>query len=261
MIRFSANLSTLFCEVDFLDRFGLAARAGFKAVECTFPYGWDKGRLVEELEAHGLKQVLHNLPPGDWKSGDRGIACVPGREGEFQESVGVALDYAKALNCPRLNCLAGMRPPDVAPDKAMVTLIENLRFAASALEKGGILLLVEALNTHDFPGFFLNRTTDVLDLLDSVDHPNLWIQYDVYHMQIMEGNLIQTIEKNMAKIAHVQIADVPGRHEPGTGEVNFENVFRAMDVAGYEGLIGCEYTPSWTTAQSLQWVKPYLGET
>ena len=139
MIRFSANLSTLFGEVDFLDRFGLAARAGFKAVECTFPYGWDKGRLAEQLASHGLKQVLHNLPPGDWKSGDRGMACVPGREGEFQESVGVALEYAKALNCPRLNCLAGMRPPDVAPDKAMVTLIENLRFAASALEKGGIL--------------------------------------------------------------------------------------------------------------------------
>jgi len=260
MIRFSANLSMLFCEVDFLDRFELASGAGFKAVECTFPYAWDKGRLAEALEAHGLDQVLHNMPPGDWKSGDRGIACVPGREGEFQDSVGLAIEYAKALNCPRLNCLAGRHPQDVSRDKVKLTLIENLRFAAAALEKEGIFLLVEALNSNDFPGFFLNRTADVLDLLDNLGHPNLWVQYDVYHMQIMEGNLTRTIQENLARIAHVQIADVPGRHEPGTGEVNFENVFRFIDEAGYEGWIGCEYMPSGTTSQSLEWLRPYLQE-
>jgi hydroxypyruvate isomerase len=258
MIRFSANLSMLFCEVDFLDRFELACKAGFEAVECTFPYAWDKERIAEILGAHGLHQVLHNMPPGDWKSGDRGIACVPGREGEFQDSVGLAMEYAKALDCPRLNCLAGRRPPDSSLENVKRTLIENLRFAASALEKEGILLLVEALNSNDFPGFFLNRTADVLDVLDNVNHPNLWVQYDVYHMQIMEGNLTQTFRENLARIAHVQVADVPGRHEPGTGEVNFENLFRSMDEAGYNGWIGCEYIPAVTTVQGLEWLRPYL---
>ena len=258
MPRLSANLSMLFTEVDFLDRFERAAEAGFKGVEYLFPYQWDKEQLAEQLQKYGFEQVLHNLPPGNWAGGDRGIACLPGREGEFQEGVGLAIEYAKALNCPRLNCLAGLTPEGVPADKVRQVLVSNLRFAANALEKEGIQLLVEALNEQDMPGFYLGCTHDVLELLREVAHPNLWIQYDIYHMQIMEGNLIKTIRDNLARIAHMQLADNPGRHEPGTGEINYDNLLRFIDEAGYEGWIGCEYKPSGRTEDSLAWAKKYL---
>ena len=258
MPKFSANLTMLFTDVDFLKRFERAARAGFTAIEYLFPYPWDKNQLVNELAKYSLQQVLHNLPAGDWQAGERGIACLPGREREFQDGVGKAIEYAKALKCPRLNCLVGKTPAGVAPEKVRHTLVSNLRFAAAALEKEGIRLLVEALNSRDAPGFYLVRTQDVLQLIQEVNHPNIYIQYDVYHMQVMEGNLTKTMQENLARIAHIQVADLPGRNEPGTGEINFTNLFRFIDEMKYEGWIGCEYNPAGKTEDGLGWVKPYL---
>ncbi len=258
MPKFSANLTMLFTDVDFLKRFERAAGAGFKAVEYLFPYSWDKNQLVNELARHGLQQVLHNLPAGDWQAGERGIACLPGREGEFKDGVGKAIEYAKALKCPRLNCLVGKTPPDVSSEKVRQTLVSNLRFAAAALEKEGIRFLLEALNSRDVPGFYLVRTQDVLRLIQEVNHPNVYVQYDVYHMQVMEGTLTKTLQENLARIAHIQIADNPGRNEPGTGEINFTNLFRFIDEMKYEGWIGCEYNPARKTEDGLGWVKPYL---
>ncbi len=258
MLKFSANLSTMFGEVDFLDRFQRAAAAGFKAVECQFPYAWEKEALSEKLDRYGLELVLHNLPPGNFAAGDRGLACLPDRVGEFQESVGLAIEYAGALKCPRLNCLSGKVPPDASAEALLPTLVENLRFAAAALEKENITLLVEAINTRDIPGFFLNTTRQALRLLDEVNHPNLKLQYDIYHMQIMEGDLTRTIQENLARIGHIQLADNPGRHEPGTGEINFPNLLRAVDEAGYDGWLGCEYMPAGDTEAGLDWMKPYL---
>ncbi len=258
MPKFSANLTMMFNEVDFLDRFEHAARAGFRAVEYLFPYGFSKGQLVDQLGSYNLDQALHNLPAGNWQAGERGIACLPGREGEFQEGVGLAIEYAKALKCPRLNCLAGKAPQGVPPEKIRQTLVDNLRFAAKALEREGIRLLIEPLNDQDIPGFYLVHTRDAIRVFDEVDHPNLWLQYDIYHMQIMEGNLTKTILAHLPRIAHIQLADNPGRHEPGTGEINFANLFRSIDEADYKGWIGCEYIPAGKTENGLQWIKPYL---
>ncbi|MSQ22214.1 MAG: hydroxypyruvate isomerase [Dehalococcoidia bacterium] len=258
MPRFDANLTMLFTEVDFLSRFERAARAGFTAVEYLFPYAWQKEQLVEQLQRHGLEQVLFNLPAGNFQAGERGIACLPDRVGEFQDGVGLAIAYAKALNCTRLNCLAGIAPAGVHAEKLRQTLVDNLRFAAAALEKEGIRLLVESLNSQDFPGFYLVRTRDALRLFHDAGHANLWLQYDIYHMQVMEGNLTRTIRDNLPRIAHMQLADNPGRHEPGTGEINYANLFRFIDEAGYDGWIACEYNPSSVTETSLEWVRPYL---
>lgn len=260
MPKFSANLSMLFGEVDFLNRFEKAANAGFKGVEYLFPYEFNKEQLVNELGRFGLQQALHNLPAGDWQAGERGIACLPGREGEFQEGVGNAIEYAKALKCHRLNCLVGKTPVGASPEKVRQTLVNNLRFAATTLEKEGIRLLIEPLNDRDIPGFYLVHTRDAVELIEEVNHPNLWLQYDVYHMQIMEGNLTSTIQENIGRIAHIQIADNPGRHEPGSGEINFTNLFRSIDEVGYEGWIGCEYVPAASTEEGLQWIKPYIEE-
>ena len=260
MLKFSANLTMLFNEVDFLARFERAARAGFRGVEYLFPYEWEKDELKERLDKNGLEQVLHNLPAGDWASGERGIACLPGREAEFQEGVGLAIEYARALGCSRLNCLVGLTPEGVSPEKVHQTLIDNLRLATVALEKEGIRLLIEPLNDRDIPGFYLVHTREALQLLEEVNHPNLWLQYDIYHMQIMEGNLTKIILDNLPRIAHMQLADNPGRHEPGTGEINFTNLFRAIDQAGYEGWLGCEYKPSGVTEDGLKWIEPYFTE-
>jgi hydroxypyruvate isomerase len=258
MPKFSANLTMLFTDADLLDRFERASQSGFKGIEYLFPYRWKKEQLAEKLEKYELQQVLHNLPAGDWEAGERGIACLPGREGEFQEGVGKAIEYARALKCPRLNCLVGITPSGVPPEKVRETLVNNLRYAATALEKESIHLLIEPLNDRDIHGFYLVHTRDALHLIEEVSHPNLWLQYDVYHMQMMEGNLTKTIQENLGRIAHIQIADNPGRHEPGTGEINFTNLFRSIDEAGYEGWIGCEYEPVGKTEDGLQWIKPYL---
>ncbi len=260
MPKFCANLTMLFNEVDFLDRFERAARAGFRGVEYLFPYPWDKGQLADLLDKFALEQVLFNLPAGDWAAGERGLACLPDRIGEFQEGVGLAIEYAKVLKCSRVNCLVGNTPQGAPVEKVHQTLVDNIRFAAGALEKENIRLLVEMVNSQDIPGFHLLHTRDTLQLLDEVNRPNLWLQYDVYHMQIMEGNLTKTITDNIDRIAHIQIADNPGRHEPGTGEINYANLFRFIDEAGYDGWIGCEYRPAGVTEEGLGWLKPYRKE-
>ena len=258
MPKFSANLTMMFNEVDFLDRFSKASKAGFKAVEYMFPYDWPKDQLVEVLNQNSLKQVLHNLPAGDWAKGDRGIACHPDRITEFEDGVELAIEYAKALECPNLNCLVGLTPTGFSQEKTRETVVNNLRHAATALEKEGIRLLIEALNSEAIPGFYLVQTQEVIRLLDEINHSNIWMQYDVYHMQIMEGHLIQTISKNISRIAHIQIADNPGRHEPGTGEINFMNLFSAIEKTGYNGWIGCEYIPAGKTEDGLGWIKSYI---
>ena len=259
MPKFNANLTMLFNEVTFLDRFKAAAEAGFKGVEFLFPYAFDKDALAERLARHGLVQVLHNLPAGDWEGGERGIACHPDRVGEFQDGVGRAIEYARALGCRQLNCLAGIAPAGVEADKVHATLVANLRFAAARLEEAGIRLLVEPINTFDIPGFYLNRTAQAIALIEEVGSPNLWLQHDLYHMQRMEGELANTIAKHLPKIAHMQIADTPGRHEPGSGEINYAWLFRFIDQLGYEGWIGCEYKPAAGTREGLGWIQALAG--
>jgi hydroxypyruvate isomerase len=257
MPKFSANLSMLFTEVDFPDRFKQAAVAGFKAVEYMFPYPYQPEFLLEKLQAQGLSQVLFNLPAGNWEAGERGIAVRPDRVSEFQDGVGQAIAYAGKLDCLQVNCLVGLAP-DLPAELARETLVQNLRFASEKLAKHRIRLLIEPLNSRDIPGFFLTSTAQALSLIRAVDHPNLYIQYDVYHMQVMEGNLTETIQKNLERISHIQIADNPGRHEPGTGEIHFTNLFTFIDRAGYNGYIGCEYKPLQKTEEGLSWIKPYL---
>lgn len=258
MPKLAANLTMLWNELEFLDRFAAASKAGFKAVEYLFPYAYEKQALIDQLGKHGLVQALHNLPAGDWAKGERGIACLPERRGEFRDGVGKAIDYAKALSCSKLNCLVGIAPAGADHDALKSTLVDNLKFAAAELGKAGIQLLVEPINTRDIPGFFVNRTQQALDLFDAVGSSNLFLQYDIYHMQIMEGDLGPTIQRCFERIQHVQIADNPGRHEPGTGEINHAFLFALLDQLGYAGYIGCEYKPRGKTDEGLGWAKPYL---
>ena len=258
MPRLAANLSMMFNEVDFMDRFGAAAEGGFKGVEYLFPYDYDKDDLRAALDEHGLVQVLHNLPAGDWDAGERGIACHPDRVGEFRDGVGRAIDYATTLGCDQVNCLAGVAPSDVSSETLRETFVSNLAFAAGELEKAGITLLIEAINTRDIPGFFLQTTSQSLAIVKDVGSDNLKLQYDIYHMQIMEGDLTPTMEANLPMIRHMQLADNPGRNEPGTGEINYPFLFDAIDKMGYDGWIGCEYKPRTTTVEGLQWAAPYL---
>lgn len=254
MPKFAANLSMLFTEVDFLDRFQAAASAGFGGVEYLFPYDFPADVIKKQLDDNNLTQVLHNLPAGDWAGGERGIGCHPDRVEEFRAGVKQAIEYATVLGCKQVNCLAGIQPEGVSQEQAHQTLVENLRFAAGELEKVGIVLLAEAINTRDIPGFFLNRTDQGLSLLEEVGSDNLKLQYDIYHMQVMEGDLAKTIETNLSKIGHVQLADNPGRHEPGTGEINYPFLFGHLDNLGYPGWVGCEYKPATTTKEGLGWL-------
>ena len=258
MPKFAANLTMLFNEVDFLDRFEVAAHAGFKGVEYLFPYGHDKDILAERLKAHGLVQVLHNLPGGNWDAGDRGIACHPDRVSEFQEGVGKTIEYASALGCNQVNCLAGIVQKGVASEKLHETFVANLKFAAAKLKEAGITLLIEPINTRDIPGFYLCHSAQAREIIHEVGSDNLRLQYDIYHMQIMEGDLTRTIQANLDVIGHMQLADNPGRNEPGTGEINYPVLFSALHRMGYQGWIGCEYKPRTTTEEGLGWVRPYL---
>jgi hydroxypyruvate isomerase len=253
MTKLAANLTMLYNEVDFLDRFEAAAKSGFKGVEYLFPYAYPKEQLAELLAKHRLTQVLHNLPAGDWAAGERGIACHPNRVGEFQDGVGKAIQYAKALGCPQVNCLSGIAPKDVAAEKVRSTFVSNLRFAADKLNAAGIKLLIEPINTFDIPGFYLSHTRQALDLIRDTGSSNLFVQYDIYHMQRMEGELAATMKAQLAKIAHIQLADNPGRNEPGTGEINYRFLFAFLDSIGYSGWIGCEYKPKGKTVEGLGW--------
>jgi hydroxypyruvate isomerase len=255
MPRFAANLSMLFTEAPFLERFALARAAGFDGVEFLFPYAYAKDQLQQALAQNHLTQVLFNLPPGDWDAGERGIACLPDRVAEFRAGVDQALDYAQALGCRQVNCLAGLRPATVTEDEAWQTLVANVGYAADKLAGQGITLCLEAINSRvDMPGFALDTSGKVLALIEQVDADNVRLQYDVYHMQIMEGDLVRSMECLLPWIGHIQFADNPGRHEPGTGEINFSNVFGAIDRMGYDGWVSAEYRPSGKTADSLSWL-------
>lgn len=253
MPKFAANLTMLFNELPFLDRFAAAKAAGFSGVEYLFPYDFEKAMLREKLQQHGLTQVLHNLPAGNWSAGERGIAILPDRVDEFCDGVRRAVDYAKALECRQLNCLVGVAPADADRLELNEVLLGNLRFAADALARERIRLLIEPVNTRDIPGFFLNRTEQAVQIISDVGSDNLFIQYDIYHMQVMEGDIAPTLRKHLARIAHVQLADNPGRNEPGTGEINYPFLFRYLDEIGYGGWIGCEYKPKTTTVEGLGW--------
>ena len=253
MPRFAANLSMLFTEQPFLDRFEAAARAGFTAVEFLFPYAFPAAEIRDRLDSNRLKLVLHNLPAGDWDAGDRGIACDPNRVEEFRAGVAKAIEYGTALGVPQLNCLAGKAPVGVADDVLRQTFVANLRFAAAALKEAGLKLLIEPINNYDIPGFWLNGTAKAISVIDEVGSDNLYLQYDVYHAQRFEGELAATITKHLSRIAHVQVADNPGRNEPGTGEINYDFIFAHLDRVGYTGFVGCEYKPATTTAAGLGW--------
>lgn len=257
MPRFCANLTMLFTELDFLDRFAAAAESGFTAVEYLFPYPYPKEELAGRLQRHGLTQVLHNLPAGDWAAGERGIACRPERIEEFEAGVEEAIAYAAALGCGQVNCLAGIPGPDTAPEEARGTLIANLRYAAPRFAEAGIKLLLEPVNTRDIPGFFVNRSAEAISIIEDVGTGNLYLQYDFYHAQVMEGDLAATFSRLKDRIAHVQVADNPGRHEPGTGEINYPFIFDLLDREGYAGWVGCEYKPEAATADGLGWFASY----
>ena len=253
MPKFSANLSMLFTEHAFLDRFEPAAKAGFKAVEFLFPYAFSAADIKARLDSHGLQLVLHNLPAGDWEAGERGIACHPDRVEEFRAGVAQAVTYAQALGVGQLNCLAGKTPAGTSDTVLRKTFVDNLRHAASELEKAKLKLLIEPINTFDIPGFYLNRTAQALDILDEVGADNAFVQYDIYHAQRMEGELAGTLQTCLPRIGHIQLADNPGRHEPGTGEINYAFLFAHLDRLGYGGWIGCEYKPAGTTEAGLGW--------
>ena len=253
MPKFAANLTMLFGEMPFLDRFAASKAAGFSGVEYLFPYEFEKAALREQLQQHGLTQVLHNLPAGNWAAGERGIAILPDRVDEFRDGVAQAIDYAKALDCRQVNCLVGIAPADADQLALNEVLVNNLRFAADALARQRIRLLIEPINTLDIPGFFLNGTRQAVQVISDVRSENLFIQYDIYHMQVMEGDIARSLQKHLARISHVQLADNPGRNEPGTGEINYPFLFRYLDQIGYRGWVGCEYKPRTTTAEGLGW--------
>ena len=253
MPRFAANLSMLFNEVPFLDRFAAAAKGGFKGVEYVGPYDHPPEQIAELLRRNGLTQVLFNMPAGNWAAGERGIGCHPDRRGEFQDGVATTIRYARVLGNRQVNCLAGLLPKGVSREAAEETFVANLRFAAAELKKAGILLIAEPINFHDMPGFFLNTSAQAVAIFDKVGSDNLKLQYDIYHMQRMEGELVKTMERLLPRIGHIQLADNPGRNEPGTGEINYPYLFEVLERLGYGGWIGCEYKPLTTTSAGLRW--------
>ncbi|EBC4997297.1 hydroxypyruvate isomerase [Salmonella enterica] len=257
MLRFSANLSMLFTEYDFLERFDKAALSGFRGVEFMFPYDNDIEVLKRKLRDNNLEHTLHNLPAGDWAAGERGIACIPGREEEFRDGVAAAIRYARALGNKKINCLVGKTPLGFSATEIHDTLVENLRYAANMLAKEDILLLIEPINHFDMPGFHLTGTQQALALIKDIGSDNIKIQYDIYHMQRMEGELTQTMTAWADKIGHLQIADNPRRGEPGTGEINYDFIFNVIKQSGYDGWVGCEYKPLTTTEAGLSWINQY----
>jgi len=263
MARFSANLSTLFTERPFLDRFGAAARAGFRGVEFWSPYEFPADEIAARLSEYGQTAVLFNLPMGDDKRGERGLACLPDRVEEFRQGVELAVEYANALKCPTVNCLAGVPTAAIKMAEARRALIDNMRYAAERLAEAGVAMAFEPLNRFDSPGFYVTRTSRAIDLINETGSPNIKLQYDVYHMQRMEGDVAATIERLLPRIGHIQIAGNPGRHEPSVGEINFRYLIERLDSLGYGGWIGAEYRPRGRTEDGLGWFSSYRnrGET
>ncbi|MDX1452724.1 MAG: hydroxypyruvate isomerase [Oleiphilaceae bacterium] len=257
MPMFAANLTMLFTELPFMERFAAASKAGFDYVEYLFPYEWHKQELQHQLQTHHLTQILFNLPPGDWDAGERGIASLPGREEEFRAGVDTAIAYAEALKVKQINCLAGLQQGDVSVDQQWQVLLQNVRYAAQKLAEHNIRLLVEPINSRvDMPGFLLDTLDKAKLLLKQAQEPNLGIQFDLYHMQIMHGDVCRLLTQNLPFIQHIQFADNPGRHEPGTGELNYSNIFHTIDELGYEGWVSAEYRPRSDTLESLDWFAP-----
>jgi hydroxypyruvate isomerase len=256
--KFSANLSFLYADLPFLDRFAAAAKDGFRAVEYVGPYGFPAEDVAAALKSNGLTQALFNLPAGNWDGGERGIGCLADRVVEFQAGVETAIRYAQALGCDKINCLAGIAPAGTTADERDAVLVANLKYAAPRLASAGIKLLLEPINLRDIPGFHVSTTHHAERLLDAVGSDNLFIQYDVYHTQVMQGDLVPTYARLKDRIGHVQVADNPGRNEPGTGEINYGFVLSELDRLGYDGWVGCEYKPKAGTSAGLGWMKPYL---
>ena len=257
MPKFAANLSFIFQEVGFLDRFAAAAACGFKAVEYLSPYEHPPEVIAEQLSRHGLVQALFNMPPGDWAAGERGIAALPGREREFRDGVETALVYARATSCPIVHAMAGLLPAGHDRAEAEAIYVANLRYATERLASEGITIVIEPINTRDIPGYFLNTTTQAMSVIERIGHPNLKLQLDLYHVQIMEGDLAHRIRALAGQYLHVQIAGNPGRHEPDIGEINYPFLFDLLDEIGYSGWIGCEYRPRAETTAGLGWAKRY----
>jgi hydroxypyruvate isomerase len=258
MPKLAANLSTLFPQMDFLGRFAAAADAGFSAVEYQYPYAWKPEELASRARAAGVEVVLHNMPRGDPQRGEHGTACLPGREARFRDDLEIAVRYARAAGCRRVHCMAGIAPPDADHASLHATYVSNLKYAAQRLADEGMQLLIEPLSERTVAGYFLTGSAQAARTLDEVAAPNAFIQYDLFHMQIMEGNLAATLERLLPRIGHMQLADVPGRHEPGTGEINFTFLLAHIDRIGYSGWMGCEYNPQGDTLEGLKWAKPYL---
>jgi hydroxypyruvate isomerase len=264
MPQFAANLSLLYPELDFLDRFEAAARDGFVAVEFLFPYAYPAAELAARLQAHGLQQVLFNVSPGHWDAGERGLAALPGREAEFQASLEQALAYAAVLNCPRLHVMAGIMPAGQEREALAPTYHQNLRWAAALAAQQGVELLIEPLNTRDTPRYFLNRQDHAHEILDAVNAPNLKVQMDLYHCQIVEGDVAMKLRKYLptGRVSHIQIAGVPERQEPDSGELNYPYLFQLLDELGYAGWVGCEYRPRrgaqpGATSAGLSWLNAW----
>jgi len=260
MPKFAANLSMMFTEVPFLDRFKLAANAGFSAVEYLFPYAHPAEEIAERLDQFALTQALFNLPPGDWDGGDRGIAGHPGREYEFKASVETALSYAKTLGCKTLHCMAGITARGVDRDTAWACYIANVRYAAEQAQTLGITIVLEPINSRDMPGYLLAMTHDARKAIESVGASNLGLQLDFYHCQIMEGDLAVHLRENQDITRHIQIAGVPERHEPDVGEINYPYLFSQIDALGYDGFVGCEYRPRGKTEDGLGWFAQYQAQ-
>lgn len=257
MPRFAANLSMMFNEVPFLDRFALAAKAGFKGVEFLFPYDHPAAEIAARLKDNGLQQVLFNAPAGDFGKGERGMAAIPGKQAAFRDSIKLALEYATTLACPRLHIMAGLKPEGVAHDTLTAVYGANLAYAAEECAKAGVKPIIEPINHRDIPGFFLNTTDQAAAIIAAIGPEKLGLQFDLYHCQITEGDVVKRVEKHLPLIAHMQVADTPGRHEPGTGEVNWPFVFKTIDALGFRGWIGCESRPAGETLAGLSWFAPY----
>jgi hydroxypyruvate isomerase len=258
MPRFAANLTMMFNEVDFLARFAAARALGFTAVEYLFPYSHAKSDLAVRLKDEGLQQVLFNAPPGDWEKGERGMAALPGRQAEFRATIETALEYAAALKCPRIHVMAGLLPRDTDPAACRAVMAENLIWAAALAKKSAVTLMLEPLNPTDFPGYVVGNVAVALEIIKAVGADNVRLQYDLYHAQMMQGRLAQTLQDNLALIDHIQIAGVPGRHEPDARqEINYPYLFDLMDQLGYAGWVGCEYRPSGNTVVELAWAEKW----
>lgn len=259
MPRFAANLSMMFNELEFLDRFAAARKAGFEGVEFLFPYEYPAAELRTRLKGEGLTQALFNMPPGNWAGGERGLASLPGRQAEFREAVKRALDYATALECRLLHCMAGIPAADVSPITAAALYAANLAWAAEQAAPAGVRLAIEPINHRDMPGYFLNTQAQGAGVVEAIGKDRVGLQFDLYHVQITEGDITKRMERYMPLIAHMQIADVPARNEPGTGEIGWRYVFRRMDELGYQGWVGCEYRPAGETTAGLGWIRDFVG--